>query len=240
MMCSAAVQRGVGRGRACARGVWAFTLVELLVVIAVVGVLVALIVPALAGARAAGRDVACAANLRQNYAICLGYANDNKGRSPALGQPYGSVPNWCFVVMESQGRTGGASDIYVSRVNSSLVCPGTRVELPDVQRSYAINATGHNKNPFSADPDDYDEQPVSVRMDLVANPSAMVLLLDSARIPDTPATRTASVLDWRLDEHVRQRVGRVHAGHKRFNAVRLDGSGGGYTEPVEAWLQGLP
>jgi prepilin-type processing-associated H-X9-DG protein/prepilin-type N-terminal cleavage/methylation domain-containing protein len=57
----------------------AFTLVELLVVLAVMGVLAGLLLPVLAGAREKGRQSACASNLRQ-LALADGlYAEDNDG-----------------------------------------------------------------------------------------------------------------------------------------------------------------
>lgn len=55
-----------------------FTLIELLVVIAIVATLIAILLPALSGARRAGRDAVCLSNLRQ---IGLGwtmYLNDFK------------------------------------------------------------------------------------------------------------------------------------------------------------------
>lgn len=62
----------------------AFTLVELLVVIAVIGVLAGLLLPVLGKAREAGRATACLGNLRQ---IGLGlqlYADENANRLPVM------------------------------------------------------------------------------------------------------------------------------------------------------------
>jgi prepilin-type N-terminal cleavage/methylation domain-containing protein/prepilin-type processing-associated H-X9-DG protein len=62
----------------------AFTLIEMLVVIAIIGIVAALLLPALARTREAGRSAACLSNLHQ---IGLGlqiYVQDNQNRMPVM------------------------------------------------------------------------------------------------------------------------------------------------------------
>jgi prepilin-type N-terminal cleavage/methylation domain-containing protein len=64
-----------------------FTLVELLVVIAVIAILAGLLLPALSRAREVGKRTSCASNLRQiNLAIRF-YANDYSDSLPVLPSP---------------------------------------------------------------------------------------------------------------------------------------------------------
>jgi prepilin-type N-terminal cleavage/methylation domain-containing protein/prepilin-type processing-associated H-X9-DG protein len=221
-----------------------FTLIEVLVVIAIVALLVSLALPALASARESSRSVVCQSNLRGIYAIVRAYADVNKGFSPALGQPYAAPPNWALVVQQSAGLAGSSgSELYAA--GSVLSCPTSRslYQLP-MTRCYAINATGHAGQP--GDPDNYDTvaRPAFLRLDVADRPWERPLMVDSQQTPSQaeqpPSTRTWSVLDFRQEAHRTGRLAILHAKNTRFNAVYLDGHAGVRGDIPDLWREPLP
>jgi prepilin-type N-terminal cleavage/methylation domain-containing protein/prepilin-type processing-associated H-X9-DG protein len=155
-----------------------FTLFELLVVVAIIGILSAILLPALARTKARAQGAFCLSNTKQLIVAWTIYADDHSGRlaynlganasgiAVQLGSPPAMSANWANNVLNwelSPDNTNAAALVdsgigpYLSKVANVYRCPSDNV-LSSIQqeaswnarvRSYSMNAMVGDAGAFS-------------------------------------------------------------------------------------------
>jgi prepilin-type N-terminal cleavage/methylation domain-containing protein/prepilin-type processing-associated H-X9-DG protein len=179
-MGNSGIWRSTGSTR---RAKHAFTLVELLVVIAIIGILVALLLPALSRSKDKAKTVDCLGNLRQWALAVQLFANQNDDKLVAEGSFYPTSPSqsnsWYCLLPEVMGV--GSYFAHPWRTNaegtparSIFICSRNQ------RRSDGTNLFHYCMNGLL---DGTGASDRTVRMDLFKHPSRCVFLFDNRREP---------------------------------------------------------
>lgn len=170
---------------------YALTLVELLVVMAILGALVALLLPAVQQARAAARRTACQNNLRQLGLAIAQYTNSHDGHFPRTSHVKDG--SWVYTLSP-----------YLEKVNDMRICPedGLRDRrLENDGTSYVLNEY------LVLEVYDGESQLVSVdRIDDLDSTSQTIIVMEASEDEDRISLQFdhAHPSDWFTAKNVRR------------------------------------
>jgi prepilin-type N-terminal cleavage/methylation domain-containing protein/prepilin-type processing-associated H-X9-DG protein len=117
----------------------AFTLVELLVVIAIIGILVALLLPAIQAAREAARRMSCSNNMKQIGTAELNYESVNKVYPPARPGPDSTNAKEVLLVGRPVGKRSEGKKGYERSGVSGFVLILPFIEEQDLYDQFDID-----------------------------------------------------------------------------------------------------
>ena len=159
----------------------AFTLTELLVVVAIIGFLAALLVPSFKGVMSRAAETKCASNLRQLQAANISYANDHNGTYVALSSIDGATKWYSDVDFRTMLNQTTVSSVpgATTTFTPALMCP---IAVRDnVKIGYGYNWTNVSTSSNSKK----NNVPRSVQLLQIKTPSKTLAFIDG--------------MDWQVD-----------------------------------------
>lgn len=221
---------GCGQRTAASPCRQAFTLVEMLVVIAIIAILAALLMPSLQQAMASAKSLSCVNQLKQHGSAVTQYVGDNGGFMP-VSSYYPAVADSGITYIDQKGGTRTFELYWAALIYQYLKEP----RLYTCPNKTPVNSGGMYRNQYGvnigqgAQVDQYSGalQPGNAgnkvnRYSQLAKPSALLLILD--RVSDKESSLYD---DWGSGLYryqiVSEDIGRFYLHGSGFNTVFCDG-----------------
>ena len=215
-----------------------FTLIELLFVVAIIGLLVGILLPLLIRSKVQARKTACLSNLKQLYLGAKMYSDDYKtypnawwAHGPGLAGTY-----WC-AKFDGAGLDPLTSPLYPYFQNRHLLlCPEFTEQYTPFDPAfgpvccYGMNGEYVGGNPDMANP--LDGEPASPEQ--VASPTRTLLFMDAAK--PQGAGLTESFLFWARYSYLNG-TGQDSLSHFRHSSLAAGGFCDGHA--AEVWPEAI-
>lgn len=199
-----------------------FTLVELLVVVAIIGALIAILLPTLSTARKHAQSVVCASNLRQLYLAQNFYADEHKGQMATV-EFAGQDTSW-WAKLGKYSTKGGAGVMREALGQ----CPSVPLEEVADDGFWAGRKLSYGANPYMMLPwwqgkrgEKMPSSEIVLMSDKVLTPEDYTLTEDGKYFVPDPLVPGG--LGWEIGYVFHKGLdARRHRG--KANAVMMDGS----------------
>jgi len=183
----------------------AFTLIEMLVVIAIIALLASILVPAVSNAMRSAKRVACSSSMRQAGLAMIQYTHENKGYLPAMrhggysgntttiedGPPTGEI--WAEIISGYLGNfTDSINDDPIAAI--SYACPAWEGR-PDL--TFENTKPGYGMNAYPGAGSGIPNRSGNVTNNGPLMDSSRVVALDEIKAPSNTVLIGDSV-DWHL------------------------------------------